>query len=175
MYAPSLLAQMEARVYRMNSDPDGPEIEIMYLHAQVPGGSLDDRMVEILAVKQQLFAQVVDRDAHVDQTKVHYSMGDLVFLLTGERDAALDARALDAVEAQDREVAASVHARATLYRRRGANRDDPDLVLDSGEQAVTWEEFVEFDEVGELLGANSEFEGESDVDVVEFDVLDGDD
>lgn len=174
MYAPSLLAQMEARVYRMNSDPDGPEIEIMYLHAQVPGGSLDDRMVEILAVKQQLFAQVVDRDAHVDQTKVHYSMGDLVFLLTGERDEALDARVADAKAASDREVAAREHAKSTLYRNKGKNRLDAGLERDSGEQTLTWEEFAALDEVDEMLDADSDVVSGFD-DEVGFDVLDGDD
>lgn len=174
MYAPSLLAQMEARVYRMNSDPDGPEIEIMYLHAQVPGGSLDDRMVEILALKKHLFAQVVDRDAHVDDTKVHYSMGDLVFLLTGERDDRLDARESDAAAARVREEKAREHARATLYKHKKANRDDPSLMRDSGEQALTWEEFAALDDVDELLDVESD-EFSFAADAEGFDVLDGDD
>ena len=84
MYAPATLSQMEARVYRMNSDPTGPEIEILYIHAQCDGGSLDDRMLSILESKKELFAQVVDRTSHVDSTKVHYSMSDLVYLLTGD-------------------------------------------------------------------------------------------
>lgn len=83
MYAPATLSQMEARVYRMNSDPGGPDIEIVYIHAQCPGGSLDDRMLTILESKKNLFAQVVDRTTHVDSTKVHYSMADLVYLMTG--------------------------------------------------------------------------------------------
>lgn len=87
MYAPATLSQMEARVYRMNSDPSGPEIEILYIHAQCDGGSLDDRMLSILESKKELFAQVVDRTSHVDSTKVHYSMSDLVYLLTGDSTA----------------------------------------------------------------------------------------
>lgn len=83
MYAPSILAQMEARVYRMNSDPNGPDIDICYLHASAPNGTLDDRMVEILENKKHLFAKVVDRNVHVDTTKLHYSMNDLMYLLTG--------------------------------------------------------------------------------------------
>jgi SNF2 family DNA or RNA helicase len=83
MYAPSVLAQMEARVYRMNSDPNGPDIDICYLHASAPNGTLDDRMVEILENKKYLFAKVVDRDIHTDTTKLHYSMNDLMYLLTG--------------------------------------------------------------------------------------------
>src|SRR5690606_19909436 len=88
VYAPSTLSQMECRVYRMNSDPDGPDIEIMYIHATGASekSSLDDRMVEILEVKKHLFAQVVDRRSHDDNTKVHYSMSDLVYLMTGTRD-----------------------------------------------------------------------------------------
>ena len=86
MYAPATLSQMEARVYRMNSDPGGPEIEIVYIHAQCPGGSLDDRMLTILESKKNLFAQVVDRTTHVDSTKVHYSMADLMYLITGSSE-----------------------------------------------------------------------------------------
>lgn len=83
MYAPATLSQMEARVYRMNSDPKGPDIEIVYIHAQCPGGSLDDRMLTILESKKNLFAQVVDRTTHTDSTQVHYSMADLIYLMTG--------------------------------------------------------------------------------------------
>ena len=41
-------------------------------------------MLSILESKKELFAQVVDRTSHVDSTKVHYSMSDLVYLLTGD-------------------------------------------------------------------------------------------
>ena len=86
MYSPAALAQMEARVYRMNSDPDGPDIHVCYVHAQSPEPTLDDRMLEILDVKRQLFAQVVDRRQHIDPAVTHLSMQDLMYLLTGTHD-----------------------------------------------------------------------------------------
>ena len=140
MYAPSLLAQMEARVYRMNSDPDGPDIEICYLHATAPGGTLDDRMVEILESKKGLFAQVVDRTSHIDETKVHYSMSDLMYLLTGSHDANLAAREADAKAVVAREQAKKRQARATAHRHKGKNRNDGDLIHDDKSQAVTLEQ-----------------------------------
>lgn len=123
MYSPSSLAQMEARVYRMNSDPDGPDVQICYMHAQVDGGSLDDRMVEIVEDKKHLFAQVVDRCDHVDTTKVHLSMGDLMFLLTGEGSpagAAEDPR--EVVEARDEE-----------HGELGESEADVDFDVDDGD------------------------------------------
>lgn len=138
MYAPSTLSQMEARVYRMNSDPDGPDIEICYIHAQAPGGSLDDRMVEILAIKKQLFAQVVDRTEHVDETKVHYSMSDLLYLMTGERDEALERREADEKATRAREQAKKDHAKGTAHRRKARNKD---FVPDDGSQTVTLEQY----------------------------------
>jgi superfamily II DNA or RNA helicase len=140
MYAPSLLAQMEARVYRMNSDPSGPDIEICYLHATAPGGTLDDRMVEILESKKGLFAQVVDRTSHIDDTKVHYSMSDLVYLLTGERDEALTARESDSKATVAREQQRKQQARATAHRHKGKNKGDANLVHDDGSSTVTLEE-----------------------------------
>jgi superfamily II DNA or RNA helicase len=138
MYAPSTLSQMEARVYRMNSDPDAYDIEICYIHAQAPGGSLDDRMVEILAIKKQLFAQVVDRTEHIDATKVHYSMSDLVYLMTGERDEALERREADEKKTRAREQAKKDHAKGTAHRRKARNKD---FVKDDGAQAVTLEQY----------------------------------
>lgn len=129
MYAPASLSQMEARVYRMNSDPTGPDIEIVYVHASAPGGSLDDRMVEILGVKKQLFAQVVDRSIHTDTTKVHYSMGDLVYLMTGRRDTRIDAMTADAKRSVAEEQKKKQHARATAHRRRKVNQE---LWVDDG-------------------------------------------
>jgi superfamily II DNA or RNA helicase len=85
MYAPSMLAQMESRVYRMNSDPDGPDIEIIYIHATTKEGTLDDRMVEILGIKKEMFSKIVDRVAFKDTTTEHYSMDDLAYLLTGKK------------------------------------------------------------------------------------------
>lgn len=138
LYSPSALAQMEARVYRMNSNPDGPDIEICYIHAQAAGGSLDDRMVEILAVKRQLFAQVVDRSEHLDTTKVHYSMSDLVYLMTGERDEKMAAREADDRAARAREQKRKDHAKATAHRGKKRNAA---FVHDDGSNAVTLEEY----------------------------------
>lgn len=141
VYAPSTLSQMEARVYRMNSDINGPDIDICYIHAKAPGGSLDDRMVEILEVKKHLFAQVVDRRAHVDTTKVHYSMEDLVFLLTGKHDDRLSKLEADAQAAVDREQAMKRHAKLTAHRHKGANKRSSDY-LDDGSTAKTLEEML---------------------------------
>lgn len=81
-YSPSDLAQAEARAYRMNTvEP----VDVIYMHATAPGGTVDDRMVELLAIKQELFAKVIDGEStwH-DPAKVHYSLDDLVYLVTGE-------------------------------------------------------------------------------------------
>lgn len=156
VYAPSTLAQMEARVHRMNSDLNGPEIEIMYIHATAHGenGSLDDRMVEILAVKSQLFAQVVDRRAHVDNTNVHYDMSDLVFLMTGKRDEKRAAAEKDAKAAEAREQAKKEHARKTLYRHKRGNAD---LLGDDGSVTHTLEDY---------RSAHPELDGADDLDVL---------
>lgn len=95
MYAPAVLDQMEARVYRMNSDINGPEIEISYIHARDLKPTLDDRMVEILAIKKELFARVVDKREHKDSTNVHYSLSDLLYLITGEKDSEYSRMELD--------------------------------------------------------------------------------
>ena len=157
MYAPSLLAQMEARVYRMNSDPSGPDIEICYLHASAPGGTLDDRMVEILESKKGLFAQVVDRTSHVDDTKIHYSMSDLVYLLTGERDKRLDDKEKDSKETLAREQAKKRQARATAHRNKGVNKVDQTLIHDDGSMAET---FAQYLSNNEIVGLKSEEERE---------------
>jgi SNF2 family DNA or RNA helicase len=83
-YSPSDLAQAEARAYRMNTiEP----VDVVYLHASAPGGTVDDRMVELLAIKQELFAKVIDGEhSWADPAKVHYSLDDLVYLVTGEHD-----------------------------------------------------------------------------------------
>jgi superfamily II DNA or RNA helicase len=127
VYSPAALDQMEARIYRLNQTN---EVDICYLHAQAPGGTLDDRIVSILAAKKEMIARVVDRRAHTDNTKVHYSLSDLVFLLTGSRDEALVAREADAQAAVDRELAAKRHARATAHRHKtGEFLDDGSLAL----------------------------------------------
>lgn len=84
MYSPSMLSQMESRVYRMNSDPNGHDIEIIYIHARSKGGTLDDRMVEILERKKEMFSKIVDRSNFIDSTNEHYTMEDLEYLLTGK-------------------------------------------------------------------------------------------
>jgi hypothetical protein len=76
---------MEARVYRMNTDPDGPDIEISYIHAVSPNGTLDDRMVEILEKKKILFSKVIDQKDYEDKTLMHYSTNDLLYLILGEK------------------------------------------------------------------------------------------
>jgi len=141
MYAPAILDQMEARVFRMNSDPNGPEIEICYIHATAPDGTLDDRMVQILSEKRQLFAQVIDRTVHDDQTKLHYSMGDLLFLLTGERDETSDKIEADGKAAIAREQAMKLHARSTAHAHKGKNKSATQTFLDQGETALTKEEY----------------------------------
>lgn len=141
MYTPSVLAQMEARVYRMNSDPDGHDIEICYLHATAPGGTLDDRMVTILEQKKELIARVVDRSDHIDGTKVHYSMGDLTYLLTGERDDSIDQRAADARAVAEREQKKKKLARSTAHGHKGKNRTAVDTFHDKGDTAITLDEY----------------------------------
>lgn len=136
MYSPSALAQMEARVYRMNSDPLGPDVHVCYVHASSTDSTLDDRMLEILELKRQLFAQVVDRTDHVDAAQTHLSMQDLMFLLTGTRDERKDAAEADAAAVADKERKRKDHARATLGRRKAVNRSDASLGHDDGSFAV---------------------------------------
>lgn len=150
MYAPATLSQMEARVYRMNSDPDGPEIEILYVHAQGPEGSLDDRMVEILEQKKHLFAQVVDRAEHVDPTKVHYSLGDLVFLLTGERDESIDARIEQEKKDRAADKARRERVKYSLKKYKTGSSGSSDYVHDDGSTTFTLEEFNTRERSGRL-------------------------
>lgn len=77
VWAPASFAQAEARLHRLSSDLKGLPIEIVYLPAEAPGGSLDDRMVEILEGKKALFAQLVDRAVHVDATQVHLKLSEV--------------------------------------------------------------------------------------------------
>lgn len=153
VYAPSSMDQMEARIYRMNTTSP---VEICYLHATAPGGTLDDRIVEILTVKRELFAKVVDRTVHVDSTKVHYSMGDLVYLLTGTRDADLDRREADAVATLQREQGKKRHARLTAHAHKGRNKTGADT-HDDGAQATTLEEWMDAEaEIPDLGSGDAE-------------------
>jgi SNF2 family DNA or RNA helicase len=132
MYAPATLDQMEARVYRMSSVATGPTIEISYIHATSPKGTLDDRMVEILAIKKELFTRVVDRREHIDQTKVHYSLSDLLFLLTGEKDQNYVNFEKDSKKAIASVEKKKTNAKKGLYKNQktSANRDAIDSPLD---------------------------------------------
>jgi hypothetical protein len=150
MYAPATLSQMEARVYRMNSDPNGPEIEILYVHAKCPNGSLDDRMLEILEIKKHLFAQVVDRSSHIDNTTTHYSLSDLVYLLTGEHDDGLkdiehDEAAILALEADRKDK-----AKYSLKKYKTGSSGTSSHYTDDDTQAMTLEEFEAIENSGEL-------------------------
>lgn len=156
VWAPASLAQAEARVYRLNSDLNGPTIEILYLHAtgvggaklggpdageDAPTGSIDDRMVEVLEQKKALFAQVVDRTDYTDGTQVHATLSDLLFVLTGEKDERLAAREADEQRAVEAAKARKKHAKESLYAHKARNRNDASLGKDDGSQAVTLEEF----------------------------------
>lgn len=123
IYSAATLEQAEARVHRLNSDLDGPVIQIVYVHATDPAveQSVDDRTVEILGLKKELFAKVIDREVHEDKTETHGDLGDLLYVLTGERDEKADAAAKD-----QRRVAGEVkrrkeHAKETLYRGKQKN------------------------------------------------------
>jgi hypothetical protein len=131
VYNPSTLSQAEARIYRLNQTND---VDIIYLHAQVPGGSLDDRFVEILDTKRALISQVVDRREHVDVTQTHYSTNDLVWLLTGKRDERLEKLEADKKAAVAREQAKKQHAKATAHKRKYKN--DASVFRDDGSVAV---------------------------------------
>lgn len=138
VYNPSDLAQAEARVYRMNQvNP----VDVIYLHARAPGGTLDDRMTEILELKRALFAQVIDRTTHTDNTHVSYSLGDLVYLLTGTRDAKIDSHAATEAEILAREQALKRHAKVTLYKHKGVNKRSDDF-FDDGSMALLLDDFA---------------------------------
>jgi len=140
MYAPAILDQMEARVYRMNSDINGPDIEVSYIHAKSTSPTLDDRMVEILALKKELFAQIVDKRAHIDQTKVHYSMSDLMFLITGEKDDNYLKIEQDAKRAVKAQVKKKENIKNNLYKnvkKENFHQDKIDkLLYDENQDAL---------------------------------------
>lgn len=131
-YSPSAIAQAAARTYRMNQTNDVDEI---YLHASAPGGTLDDRMHEILELKRELFAKVVDRTEYRRMNE-KVGLGDLMYMLTGVRDKTLDDNQLHLeLEAAEKERRRK-HARATLYRHKTGE------MLDDGSTAMTREEWL---------------------------------
>jgi hypothetical protein len=138
VYNPSDLAQAEARVYRMNQTNP---VDVIYLHARAPGGTLDDRMVEILEQKRELFARVIDRTEHVDSTGAAYSLGDLVYLLTGERNTKVDTRAEIHAEVLGRDQAEKRHAKVTLHRSSKKQRNSDDF-FDDGSEALLREDVL---------------------------------
>lgn len=125
MYSPAMLDQMEARIYRLNQTND---VDICYLHAQTPGGTLDDRMLEILAEKRRLIDRVVDKRDWSDTTKVHYSLSDLVYLLTGKHDDALETQEADRRSELDREQQRKRHTRASAHRHKTGEWEDDGLI-----------------------------------------------
>jgi len=164
VYAPASLDQMAARVYRMNSDPNGPDIEVMYVHAEGNEPTLDDRMLEILTIKRNIFSQVVDRASFADGTNTHYSMSDLLFLLTGEKDDKRAALEADGARADKVDADKKLHARKSLYKNKRGNKD---LASDDGSFAQTAEEWDAMEQEDTLEEDTLEYEG--------FDVAEGDD
>lgn len=168
VYAPSTLSQMEARIYRLNQTND---VDICYLHATAPGGTLDDRMIEILNIKRELFARVIDRTTHSDDTKVHYSLSDLVYLLTGSRDDALVAREAAAKEMVAREQARKRHARVTAHAHKGKNKTGEDFFDDGAlAELLDVEEPVAPVAVAAILAGDDDGAGDEE----DFDVEDDD-
>lgn len=145
-YSPSDLSQAEARAYRMNTTEP---VDITYLHARGPAGTIDDRMTELLNIKRALFAKVIDGDhSWADDTQVQYSMGDLVYLLTGKRDEALDARGADNAAAVKREQDRKAHARATAHRHKRSNAE---FVWDDGSIATILDDSTDPDDLDDDL------------------------
>lgn len=133
-YTATQLEQAEARVHRLNSDLNGPNIQIVYIHATDPAveQSPDDRVVEILTMKRELAAQVIDRDTFEDSTLVSNSLSDLMYMLTGEKDEQLELSEADQKRSGDEAKRRKEHAKASIYKNKGSNKTDPDVVIDDG-------------------------------------------
>lgn len=116
---PSAASQAEARVFRLSSDPDGPVIKIVRLHATNPCGdpTVDDRMHEIVSTKFELFSQVVDRQVYTDKS-TETSLSDLLYMLTGERDTVADNLEEDKKRLGEEKKRQKEHAKNTLYRKK---------------------------------------------------------
>lgn len=138
-YTATQLEQAEARVHRLNSDLNGPNIQIVYIHATDPAveQSPDDRVVEILTMKRELAAQVIDRDTFEDSTLVSNSLSDLMYMLTGTKDEQLELSEKDQKRVSEEARRRKEHARATLHKHKGANSSDPNLVHDDGSMSET--------------------------------------
>lgn len=129
MYAPAILDQMEARVYRLNSDINGPDIEISYIHAKSENNkTLDDRMVEILDIKRELFANIIDQRSHIDQTKIHISLSDLLYLLTGDKDNKFREMEKDSKRRVKNYVKKKENIKNNYYKKNNKNQFKQDKV-----------------------------------------------
>ena len=104
----------------MNSDVNGPTIKAVRLHAVNPNGdpTVDDRMKEILSAKYELFSQIVDKTVYEDPAK-NTSLGDLMYMITGERDTLTDNVETDRKEVGKEKKRQKEHAKSTLYKKRG--------------------------------------------------------
>jgi len=90
--------------------------------------------------KRALFAKVIDRTEYENTAEVSYSLGDLVFLLTGSRDEKIDQRDKDRKAVAKKEQDLKRHARVTLYKNKGKNRYSDDF-FDDGSTAIVLEDF----------------------------------
>lgn len=134
-YSAAVNEQAESRVHRMNSKVEDT-VRIIYIHAKDPSGepTNDDRLYEILEMKKALFAKVIDRIEYADNTDVSNSMSDLMYVLTGEKDEKLKKLEADQRRAGDVKRKQREHAKATIYRNKGKNKTDPNVVHDDGSE-----------------------------------------
>ena len=132
-YSAAVNQQAESRVYRLNSRPEDT-VRIIYIHAKDPSGepTNDDRLFEILEMKKALFAKVIDRVEYEDGTDISNSMSDMLYVLTGEKDEKLEKLESDQQRAGDVKRKQREHAKATIYKNKGKNKTDPNVVHDDG-------------------------------------------
>ena len=160
-WQPALMAQRDARVFRLSTTS---EVDIVQIHSTSADGTVDDRMLEILEIKSQLAAQVVDRTDFTDPANVHYSMSDLMFMLTGQRDDKREKAEADVKRVEDVQARRTEHARQTLYAKKGRNKTDATIGRDDGSTSLTLEEYQALQD-----------ESSEDLDDLLADVLSGDD
>lgn len=139
-YSPATWDQATARIRRMNQTE---EVDIIEIVARPPDDKqgLDDRIIEILNTKRALISQVVDQIDWTDSTKVHLSMSDLTYLVTGTRDDTTTALEADQAAEAARHQARKTHARATAHGHKKANRDLA-AARDDGTQTQTREQWA---------------------------------